>query len=388
MRVHSAPVRLSTIATLLAAMAMLGTPARAQHGPPTIAQLRGKTAGQYFKNIKVLNNVPAVKLIDGMHYITMALNVHCEFCHNTHDFASDQKRTKRTARKMMRMLFAIDKDNFRGHTAVSCYTCHHGYHRPIPAPLPAGMAPAAPEPGPIMPRARRIRLVPGTQLPTLNQILAIYAKALGGRQALAETKSRVLEVERDAGGNRPPSMEKIYEGAPNKMLILSHYRGRTFRTGNNGTEVWEGSPFGARALWGLDAVAPAREAQLDPLAAIESYASKRVIGMARIGDRKAYVLTGRAPDGHQERLFFAADSGLLVRQMVIYQTIFGPLLIEADYSHYRKQNGVAIPFKTVWWDGGMGWTETVKSVKTNVPVNEAEFQPPARRRMGAEEKHR
>lgn len=383
MRVYSALARLSTIATFLAAMAILGAPAWAQHGPPTLAQLKGKTAGQFFKNVKVLNKVPAAKLIDGMHYITMALNVRCEFCHNTHDFASDQKRTKRTARKMMRMLLAIDKDNFRGHTVVSCYTCHAGYHRPVPAPMPNGAVEPAPEPGPVMPRSKRIRLTRGAPVPTVDQILASYEKALGGKQALAKTKSRVLEVERSTGNNRPPSTEKIYEGTSNKMLIVAHYRGRTYRTGNNGTKVWEGSPFGARTLWGLDAVVPSREAQLDPLEAIERCTAKRVVAMAQIGNRKAYVVGARAPDGIREQLFFDTSNGLLIRRLMIYRTIFGPLFFEADYSQYRKKDGVKIPYKTVWWDGGMGWTETVKSAKTNVPVNEAEFQPPAPGRGGA-----
>jgi hypothetical protein len=376
MRVHSA--RAFAITTLLAATALLAAPAWAQHGPPSLAQLKGKTAGQFFKNIKVLNNVPATKLIDGMHYITMALNVRCEFCHNIHNFASDQKRTKRTARKMMRMLFAIDKDNFHGHTVVSCYTCHHGYHRPIPAPLPGGMVATAPMPGPVMPRAQRLRLATGTHLPTLNQILTDYANALGGREALGRTTSRVLEVARSsAGSRRPPIMQKIYEAAPNKLLIVTQYRGREFRTGYNGSELWEGTSRGARQLWGMEAVVPSREAQLDPLAAIQQLQGARVVGMARIGDHKTYVVMGRTAGGMPERLFFDTETGLLLRRMMIYRTIFGPLLFQADYSEYRKEGGVAIPFKTAWWGGAMGWTETVKSVQTNVPVKETEFQPPA-----------
>jgi hypothetical protein len=379
MRVHSAPVRAITIAALFAATAILAAPAWAQNGPSSRPKPAEKTAGQAFKNIKVLNNVPADKLFDGMRYITMALGVRCEFCHKEHNFASDQKRTKRTARKMMRMLFAIDKDNFHGRTEVSCYTCHDGHHHPVAAPMPAEAAETAPAPGTVMPRAKPIQPAAGTPIPTLDQILASYAKALGGRQALANVKSRVLEVERSGErAGRPPITQKIYEGAPDKLLILTRFRGRTFRTGDNGAEVWQSSPRGARVLRGMEALLPPHEAELNPLAAIEAYKGKRLVAMAQIGDRKAYVVTGRAPDGIHERLFFDAKSGLLLRRSIVYRTIFGPLLFEADYSHYRKHNGVAIPYKTLWWGGGMGWTETVKSVKTNVPVKDAEFQPPAR----------
>jgi hypothetical protein len=392
MRVHSAPIRILTIATTLVAMAILGAPARAgqqdgqaapakqaeQQGPPTQADMAGKTAGQFYKNIKVLNDVPADKLHDGMEYITAALGVRCEFCHVEDNFAADQKRQKETARKMMTMLFAIDKDNFNGRTQVSCFTCHQGHHEPLPAPMPAEAAETAAAPAPQMPRAKPMQPLPGTKVPTLDQILASYAEALGGQQALGGLTSRQIEVERSGEGGRPPVTQDIYEGASKKLLIVSHFQQRTFRLGDNGTQVWEGSPRGARELYGMDVLLPTREAQLNPVASLQQYKGMRLMAMAQIGDQQAWVVTGRAPDGTPERLFFDTKSGLLVRRMIVYRTIFGPLLFQADYSDYRKQDGVAIPHKTVWWAEGRGWTETVKSVKTNVPIDTAEFEPPAK----------
>ncbi len=393
MRVHSAPVRIFTIAATLVAVAMMGTPAWAgrqngqaapakqaeRQGPPTEAEQAGKTAGQFYKNIKVLTNIPADKLHDGMQYITAALGVRCEFCHQEGNMASDQKRPKRAARKMMTMLFAIDKDNFNGRTEVSCYTCHQGHEKPIGAPLPAEAAETATAPAILMARAKPMQPPAGTKVPTLNEILANYAEALGGKQALDAATSRVIDVERSGEEqNRPPISQEIYEGAPNKLLIVTHFGQRTFRTGYNGTEVWEGTPRGARSLYGMEALMPPREAQLNPVASLAQYKEMRLVAMAQIGDQQAWVVTGLAPDGTAERLFFDTKSGLLVRRMIVYRTIFGPLLFQADYSNYRKQDGVAIPYKTDWWAGGRGFTETVTSVKTNVPVNSAEFEPPAK----------
>ena len=119
-----------------------------------------------------------------MQYITAALGVRCEFCHEEGNFASDQKSKKRKARDMMTMLFAIDKDNFHGRTEVSCYTCHQGREKPVGIPLPAEAAETAP--AVLMPQAKPIlQPPPGTKIPTLNEILANYAEALGGQKALA-----------------------------------------------------------------------------------------------------------------------------------------------------------------------------------------------------------
>lgn len=344
--------------------------------PLTPAEMEGKTAGQVYKNLKVLQDIPANKLIDGMRYITVALGQECQFCHVRDNFPSDDKKNKITARKMMAMLFAIDKDNFNGRTEVTCYTCHQGHDKPMSVPAPEQAA--APEaPSLTMPPAKPIQPAAGTPIPTLDQLLAKYADALGGNDALGKITTRVMEVERSGEGGRPPATVEVYQKAPGKLLMVASMGQRQFRSGYNGAKVWAAFGPRARDLEGMEAIAAPREAQIDPVAALKQYKGLRLVAMAQIGDKKAYVVMGRAPDGNEERLFFDADSGLLVRRMIVYRTIFGPLLFQADYSDYRKADGVAIPYKTEWWEGGRGFTETVKSVKTNVPVADSQFEPPA-----------
>ncbi len=75
-----------------------------------------------------------------------ALGVNCIHCHvagdrndwSTCDFASDEKQHKRSARIMMHMVSAINRDCLSqlgfGHgftTPVGCRTCHHGQDRPL-----------------------------------------------------------------------------------------------------------------------------------------------------------------------------------------------------------------------------------------------------------------
>src|SRR5579862_2570215 len=66
-----------------------------------------KTAGEAFKNVEVLTDVPADQLIPSMRYITFALGVRCDYCHIQDHFESDEKPTKKRARGMMKMMFAI-----------------------------------------------------------------------------------------------------------------------------------------------------------------------------------------------------------------------------------------------------------------------------------------
>jgi hypothetical protein len=48
-----------------------------------------------------------------------SLGVLRDFCHNEKAFERYDKDTKQTARKMMRMMFAINKDNFDNHQEVT-----------------------------------------------------------------------------------------------------------------------------------------------------------------------------------------------------------------------------------------------------------------------------
>ena len=73
-----------------------------------------KTAGQAFKNIQVLKDIPGDQLTPSMPFITYSLGVECDFCHVEREFDKDDKKTKNTAREMMQMMFAINKNNFEG----------------------------------------------------------------------------------------------------------------------------------------------------------------------------------------------------------------------------------------------------------------------------------
>jgi uncharacterized membrane protein YgcG len=86
-------------------------------------------------NLKVLTPDTYEDVMFGMQ---TALGVRCDFCHNTSDYASDEKRPKATARMMMQMVKDINNNHFNGRERVSCYTCHHGENRPAQAPGTAG----------------------------------------------------------------------------------------------------------------------------------------------------------------------------------------------------------------------------------------------------------
>src|SRR4029077_20925625 len=97
-----------------------------------------QTTEQIYKNIQVLKGVPADQLIPAMQFITASLGVQCDFCHEENAFEKDDKETKQTARKMMRMIFTVNKDNFDGHRELTSYACHRGDPKPAITPTISG----------------------------------------------------------------------------------------------------------------------------------------------------------------------------------------------------------------------------------------------------------
>jgi hypothetical protein len=93
-----------------------------------------QTAGEHFKNVQILKDLPASRFIDTMHYFSASLGAKCEKCHIEGHFDSDDKKEKKAAREMIKMVASIDQQNFKGHPKVQCYTCHRGAEKPLAAP--------------------------------------------------------------------------------------------------------------------------------------------------------------------------------------------------------------------------------------------------------------
>src|ERR1700739_2170141 len=137
-------VRILGIASFIVLSGMIMSGVRAKstlQNPPvqTTAALTPtpKKAEEQFKNIQVLKGTPAEQLFPTMQFIAASLGVECEFCHVHNAFDKDDKKPKKTARKMMEMMFAINKDNFEGHREVTCYSFHRGSPHPLAIPCVA-----------------------------------------------------------------------------------------------------------------------------------------------------------------------------------------------------------------------------------------------------------
>jgi len=106
-----------------------------QWTPSMLAQVP-KSAGEAFKNVQVLKRVPEDQWFDTMAFIAGSLGTTCDHCHSS-EFEKDEGNPNNLkAREMMRMVDAINLNNFGGQVVVTCNTCHRGSIKPQGTPKP------------------------------------------------------------------------------------------------------------------------------------------------------------------------------------------------------------------------------------------------------------
>lgn len=336
----------------------------------TSAQQGGvQTAEQRYKNIQLFKGMPASELEPTMAFISGSLGVRCNFCHTPNQFEKDDKPTKVTARRMIQMVFDLNKGSFNGESAVSCFTCHRGKSKPVSVPV-VGQNLWAPGP----PRKEE------PAAPTVDQILEKYVQGIGGTAAWQKVKSRVTKGSRiGADGAMVP--EEVYQKSPNKLLTITSYPQIVFSNGFNGTSGWgHSSRDGVQQLPAEIMNQLKTEAIFDKELDIRKvYTDLRVAGQEKIGDRDAWIIVATQAAGIQERLYFDATSGLLLRRYIESKTILGRLPLQTDYEDYKDVDGIKLPFMIRWSFPGRSWGRKVAEIKHNVDIEDAKFELPRSR---------
>lgn len=327
-----------------------------------------KPAEQVYKNIQTLKGVPSDQVVPAMQFITASLGVQCQFCHVDGHFDSDDKMPKQAARHMMEMMFAINKDNFRGHKEITCNTCHRGSVHPMAVPEITETAMAA---------ESAAQQPPQNNPNAANDIIAKYVAALGGASALDKVTSRVQTGTSTFGGYSVPI--EVDSKAPNKRVSIMKTANGESATAYDGSNGWMSSPGRpARDMSSSDIEGAKMDADLHfPTDIAKEFSDWRVLPAAKVEDRDVQVLRGRTPDHPPVMFYFDQQSGLLLRIVRYAETPLGNNPMQIDYSDYRDVDGVKVPFKWTVSRPGNHFTIQIDKTEQNVPVDDAKFAKPA-----------
>lgn len=364
---------------LIAAVAFPIAAAWAQSASPQLVKPESepKTTDQAYKNIQVLKDLPADQLIPAMQFVASSLGVECEFCHVESAFDKDEKKPKQTARKMMRMMFAINKDNFDGHREVTCYSCHRGARKPVGIPIIGDEEPKIEVAMDVTSEETNAAIPDVARLPAVDQILAKHVQALGGEDAIRKVSSRIEKGTITAFGGHQFPVE-VFTKAPDKRVFVMHLPNGDSITAFDGHVGWIGAPGRpVREMSGGELEGAKLDADFFfPLRLKEMFTKLESEQAVKIGDHEVNVVSGFADNQPVLRLYFDMQSGLLLRSVRYAESPLGRNPTRIDYADYRKEGGVKIPFRwTVARPSGR-FTIQLTEVEQDIPIDDGRFSKP------------
>jgi len=216
-------------------------------------------------------------------------------------------------------------------------------------------------------------------LPSVDEIVAKYEKAVGGKTALEKLTSRVSKGSLDLAGMGTSGTTEIYQKAPNKMVSITDIPGfGVVSSGVDGKVAWLDTPqMGTQELTGDAAAAQKRGANFyEEIRLKETYPKMVVKGKESFEGHDVYVVQATPADGGPELLSFDANSWLLVRSQSQVNGPQGTIDIDARLSDYREVDGVQLPFTIDQERSDFSFTIKLTEVKHNVPIDDAKFEKP------------
>jgi len=346
---------------------------------------KGLTAGEFFKNVttSTLKGLTPSDFLGAMGVMTAAVGYDCSNCHpgagtDKFDWVTDSNPKKVTARKMVEMVAAINRQNFSGAQMVTCWTCHHGLDLPTTS---IALDKLYGEPN----DERRDIVTPGEGVPPAAQILDQYIEAMGGAQKLSDLKSFVA-TGKSVGysGLGGSGLFEIYAQAPDRRGMWISFpdhpdRGISAWT-YDGKTAWISQPRALLGTWELTG-GDLPGAKLDAVVSFPgqiktAFPNWRVGQPDTLQDREVYVLQGSGSGGLLGTFYFDKQTHLLVRYVRQTPSPVGRISIQQDFDDYRDVNGIKFPFKYsfLWLDGR--FTAILSDVKVNVPVDAVKFTKP------------
>ncbi len=325
----------------------------------------GKTAEQVYRNLQVLKGVPADQIPTAMQFISASLGVECSYCHNTQKFDDDGAKTKGVARNMIKMVMAINKESFEGRREVTCYSCHHGSADPMGTPS------VTEEAASIHGQAEHKDADPGV---TPESVVNHFVEVSGGAAALQKIATRGFAgVISFRGGEFPFD---VTTKAPNKRLSMMHLPGGDNITAFDGTAGWLMSPGrGRQEMSEAENYAALLDAQLSfPANITHMFNQLRMGRMDKIGEHDAYLVFGKNPGQPDVKLYFDKETGLLARIVRYAESPLGRVPTQIDYSDYRDESGVKMPYRYVLSRPGNRFTVQVIRAQQNIAVDDRKFK--------------
>jgi len=300
------------------------------------AAVKPKTAGEAFKNVQVMKDMPEEQWFTTMSFFTVALGVSCEHCHETPAAGADWAFEKDTpaklkARRMIVMVREINANTFGGALKVSCNSCHRGTLNPVATPAPD------------MEHWLELSRL-AEALPEAEGLFEKYRKATGTSGEAASRTQSVQFKTTTYGWKTPPRTitTELLIGDGGRMRMVTQTTAAPATSIRNGAEGWLDDGSGWRAMKGDELRSIAGEASAFTPEPLREFTAPRTLMRERVHGQDAYVVEA-TKGGLRTWLFFDARTGYLLRRRTYLPSFFADACWDVEFDDYRPAGQLTLP---------------------------------------------
>jgi len=215
-------------------------------------------------------------------------------------------------------------------------------------------------------------------LPTPRALYSRYVDALGGEERLRADTSRTSRGKFELSAMGLVGEVTIYASAPSNVSQRIELPGvGMLVSGYNGDIGWSIDPLqGSSRLEGEAAQSIADQADFYlPLNLATIFPEGETVGMITVNGSQAYQVDTKNQIGQEGSMYFAVDTGLMVRQDSVAASPFGELEVLTFLEEYADFDGVKSPSRIIVEQAGQEIIMTIDEASFN-DVSEDRFNVP------------
>ena len=227
--------------------------------------------------------------------------------------------------------------------------------------------------------AEPTKAAPSVKLPTAQEVLAKYVKAIGGREGIEKIRSWTSKGTVELAPMGVKGTFEVLSSAPDRSLMKMTLAGvGDFVEGFDGKTAWSVNPLqGSREKTGDELLQTKlsnnfyREINIDKL-----YKKLEVTGIEKVNGKDAYVVKGEPEGLPPSTMYFDVASGLLVRTDNTSISPEGRQPVTVFIEEYKPFDGVMQPARVRTKLPTADLILTISEMKSGPQADEAKFAKP------------
>lgn len=228
--------------------------------------------------------------------------------------------------------------------------------------------------------AKSAEKVAAKEVPSTEEILASYVKALGGKEKLASVQSLVTHgtLSIPAAGIKGDVIMKQSSAGKFRMSVLMPGIADS-QSGSDGKTIWElSSVTGPEILTGSRADQSKLQMSLFPsLDMGRHFESMESTGKETFADEECYTVVFRNKDAKPMTTYYSVKTGLEKGNRMTASTSMGELSLTSVVKSYLEQDGIKFASEVeVSLPNGMKQIMTIEKVEINTAIEPSAFALP------------